>query len=117
MRSCRSGPRPPTRSQRTRRGSPKRWPIPWILRWSDGPTYEKWEPDTMAYPLDPALVGWAYALTKDVQIPDSDQMRAYRASYGGFPNAPRPPFVLCGETFGSCRYWHGKAMTQWTNGG
>jgi|CZKI01.1.fsa_nt_gi purine nucleoside permease len=79
------------------------------------PTYEKWEPDTMAYPLDPALVGWAYALTKDVQIPDSDQMRAYRASYGGFPNAQRPPFVLCGETFGSCRYWHGKAMTQWAS--
>jgi purine nucleoside permease len=77
------------------------------------PTYEGWEPDTMMYPLNPSLVGWAYALTKDTPIPDSHQMTAYRATYEGFPNAQRPPFVLCGETFGSCRYWHGKALTQW----
>lgn len=77
------------------------------------PTREGWEPDTMAYPLNPGLVGWAYALTRDTQIPDSDDMRAYRTLYEGFPNAQRPPFVLLGETFGSCRYWHGRAMTRW----
>jgi purine nucleoside permease len=77
------------------------------------PTREGWEPDTMAYPLNESLVGWAYALTKDTPIPDSDGMKAYRATYVGFPNAQKPPFVLYGETFGSCRYWHGKAMTQW----
>jgi purine nucleoside permease len=79
------------------------------------PTREGWEPDTMAYRLNPSLVGWAYALTKDTPIPDTDGMRAYRALYTGFPNAQRPPFVLYGETFGSCRYWHGKAMTQWAS--
>jgi purine nucleoside permease len=77
------------------------------------PAREGWEPETMAYPLSPALVGWAYALTKDTQIPDSDGMRAYRALYEGYPNAQRPPFVLLGETFGSCRFWHGRAMTRW----
>jgi purine nucleoside permease len=77
------------------------------------PTYEGWEPDTMAYKLSAPLVDWAFALTRDTQIPDSDAMKAYRATYVGFPNAQKPPFVLCGETFGSCRYWHGKAMTQW----
>jgi purine nucleoside permease len=79
------------------------------------PKYEGWEPDTMAYRLNPALVGWAYGLTRDTQIPDSDDMRAYRALYAGFPNAQKPPFVLLGETFGSCRYWHGKALTQWAS--
>ena len=79
------------------------------------PKREGWEPDTMAYPLNPALVGWAYSLTKDTKIPDSDEMKAYRSLYEGFPNAQRPPFVLCGETFGSCRYWHGRAMTQWAS--
>jgi purine nucleoside permease len=79
------------------------------------PKRQGWEPDKMAYLLNPALVGWAYALTKDTQIPDSDEMRAYRSLYAGFPNAQRPPFVLCGETFGSCRYWHGKAMAQWAS--
>jgi len=77
------------------------------------PKREGWEPDTMAYPLNGSLVGWAYAMTKDTPIPDTDGMKAYRAQYAGFPNAQKPPFVLYGETFGSCRYWHGKAMTQW----
>jgi purine nucleoside permease len=77
------------------------------------PAHEGWEPDSMAYLLNTSLVDWAYALTKDTPLPDSDGMKAYRATYVGFPNAQKPPFVLCGETFGSSRYWHGKAMTQW----
>jgi purine nucleoside permease len=79
------------------------------------PVYEGWEPDTMAFPLNPSLVDWAYAMTKDTPIPDTDAMKAYRALYAGFPNAQKPPFVLCGETFGCCRYWHGKAMTHWAS--
>jgi purine nucleoside permease len=77
------------------------------------PTRELWMSFPMAYPLNPSLVAWAYALTKDTPIPDTDDMRACRSLYEGFPNAQRPPFVLRGETFGSCRYWHGRAMTQW----
>jgi purine nucleoside permease len=79
------------------------------------PAPQGWEPDTMAYALNPALVDWAYAFTKDTSIPDNEAMRAYRATYVGYPNAQKPPFVLCGETFGSCRYWHGKALTQWAS--
>jgi len=79
------------------------------------PAREGWEPDDMAYPLNPVLVAWAFALTKDTQIPDTDGMKAYRATYTGFPEAMKPPFVLLGETFGSCRYWHGRAMTQWAS--
>jgi purine nucleoside permease len=79
------------------------------------PTRENWEPDTMAFRLNPALVDWAYALTRDTPIPDSDAMRAYRARYEGYPEAQKPPFVLCGESFGSCRYWHGSVMTRWAS--
>jgi purine nucleoside permease len=82
---------------------------------NERPSREGWEPDTMAYELNGSLVDWAYALTKDTRIPDSDAMRELRALYDGFPNAQKPPFVLCGETFGSCRYWHGKALTQWAS--
>jgi purine nucleoside permease len=42
-------------------------------------------------------------------------MQAYRATYAGFPNALKPPFVLIGDSFGSCRYWHGVTLTQWAN--
>ena len=42
-------------------------------------------------------------------------MKALRAQYTGFPNAQKPPFVLEGDAIGSCRYWHGKIMTQWAS--
>jgi purine nucleoside permease len=70
-------------------------------------------PDPMAFPLNPALVKWAYELTKDTAIPDSEGMKSFRALYVGFPNAQKPPFVLYGESFGTSRYWHGKTLTQW----
>jgi purine nucleoside permease len=84
---------------------------------NEKPKREGWEPDTMAYELNPSLVDWAYALTKDTPIPDTDADEGLPGAYAGLPNAQKPPFVLCGETFGSCRYWHGKAMTQWARTG
>jgi purine nucleoside permease len=75
--------------------------------------HEGWEPTTMAFALNPALVDWAYALTKDTPIPDSEKMKEFRAHYTGFPNAQKPPFVLIGDSMGSCRYWGGQVMTQW----
>jgi purine nucleoside permease len=80
---------------------------------NEKPKPQGWEPDVMAYKLNPGLVAWAFALTKDVVIPDNPKMAAYRALYVGFPNAQKPPFVLLGDSFGTSRYWHGKTMTQW----
>jgi purine nucleoside permease len=68
---------------------------------------------TMAYPLNPRLVQWAYALTRNVPLPDRAILRERRAAWRGFPEAQRPPFVLLGETLGSIRYWHGEARTRW----
>jgi purine nucleoside permease len=80
---------------------------------NEKPKREGWEPDKMAYELNPGLVAWAFALTKDTPIPDTPQMAAYRAQYVGFPNAQKPPFVFLGDSFGCSRYWHGKTLTQW----
>jgi purine nucleoside permease len=79
------------------------------------PKNEGWEPDAMSYELNPALVNRAYALSKDTVLMDTPEMQAYRATYVGFPNAQKPPFVLIGDSFGSCRYWHGVTLTQWAN--
>jgi purine nucleoside permease len=67
----------------------------------------------MAYPLNQGLARWAFALTKDIVIPDSSALKEAREAWKGFPNAQRPPFVLMGETLGSVRYWHGPRRTQW----
>ncbi len=79
------------------------------------PPPQGWEPDRMSFALNPALVARAYGLTKDVALLDTDEMKAYRATYVGFPNAQKPPFVLLGEVLGSNRYWHGVALTKWAN--
>jgi purine nucleoside permease len=67
----------------------------------------------MATALNQNLAAWAFALTKDVQIPDTLALAKAREAWVGYPNAQRPPFVLMGETLGSVRYWHGPGRTQW----
>jgi purine nucleoside permease len=79
------------------------------------PVIPGWAPKPMAWKLNPALVAWAYGLTKDVALYDDEAARAHRALYQGFPAALAPPRVLLGDSFGSCRYWHGARMQQWAD--
>jgi purine nucleoside permease len=67
------------------------------------------------YTLNPDLVGWAYHLTKDTPLADSEAMRTARARYTGFPNAMKPPFVARGDTMSSSTFWHGAKMNEWAN--
>ena len=82
---------------------------------NEKPKVTEWEPSPMSWELNGTLVDWAFGLTRDVVIPENEAMKPLRSAYRGFPNAQRPPFVLIGDTFGSCRYWHGPAMTRWAN--
>ena len=68
-----------------------------------------------AYRLEPGFVEWAYQLTKDTPLADSEAMKKRRALYTGYPNAQRPPIVMKGDTLSSMTYWHGKLMNQWAN--
>lgn len=65
------------------------------------------------YHLDPGLVHWAFEVTKNVPVPDSDGMRKFRALFTGFPQAQRPPFVLIGDNLCSATYWQGTLATAW----
>ncbi len=71
--------------------------------------------DGEAYTLNQDLVAWAYQLTKDVPLADSEEMRASRARYIGFPNAMKPPFVTRGDTLSAGTFWHGTRMDEWAN--
>ena len=66
------------------------------------------------YHLNPALVDWAFRLTRDVSIPDTDALRAERSRYQS-ATARRPPFVLKGDTLSASTFWHGKLLDQWAN--
>lgn len=67
------------------------------------------------YRLDPGLVEWAYQLTKDTPLGDTDKMRQHRAHYTATPAGQRPPFVLKGDNLASSTYWHGRLLNQWAN--
>ena len=68
-----------------------------------------------AYTLNPQLVSWAFHLTRDVPLADSDAMRKSRARFAGFPNALKPPFVTRGDTMSSGTFWHGSKLDEWAN--
>jgi purine nucleoside permease len=63
--------------------------------------------------LTPSLVDWAYRLTKDTVLEDSEPLRRHRALYTGFPKAQRPPFVLKGDNVAAMNFWHGKLQNDW----
>jgi purine nucleoside permease len=71
--------------------------------------------DGEAYTLNQDLVAWAYELTKDIPLADSEEMRISRARYSGFPNAMKPPFVTRGDTLSAGTFWHGTRMDEWAN--
>ena len=70
------------------------------------------EDGNATYHLSPALVDWAYRMTKDVALPDTPEMKTLRMQFDGAA-ARRPPFVLKGENLSASTFWHGKLMQQW----
>jgi purine nucleoside permease len=96
---------------------PENWPTGYIPLRKATPYEEpvRKELEGEIYSLNPELVNWAFRLTKDLPLPDSDSLRASRARFAGFPNALRPPFVTRGATLSSSTFWHGSKMNEWAN--
>jgi purine nucleoside permease len=77
------------------------------------------------FALDRPLRDWAFALTKDVALPDSATLRTIRAAYVGYPAAQAPPTIVKGAEASGQTFWHGallndhveKWVAYWTDGG
>lgn len=68
--------------------------------------------NSVYYPLNIGLRDWAYELTKGVQLPDTDALKAARARFSSYPNGAKPPFVLTGDEISGQAYWHGEMLTK-----
>ncbi len=68
-----------------------------------------------AFQLNPALVDWAFALTKDMELPDHPTLAATRDLYVEHEVAQRKPFVLRGDQLAAMTFWHGEMMNDWAN--
>jgi len=67
------------------------------------------------FQLNTALVDWAYAMTRDMQLPDHPTLAATRELYTEHPIAQRTPFVLRGDQLSSMTFWHGTLLNDWAN--
>ena len=96
---------------------PPDWPTGYVPLRKATP-YEKpvrGELEGELYTLNPQLVKWAFHLTQSVPLADSDDIRAARARFKGFPNAQKPPFVAEGDAMSGSTFWHGARMDAWAN--
>ena len=99
------------------RETPADWPTGYVPLRKSRP-YElpqDHDDSSQVFHLEPGLVEWAFELTKDTPLKDTDGLKERRALFTGFPNAQRAPFVLKGDTLSSETFWHGKLMNAWAN--
>ena len=65
--------------------------------------------------MNPALLAWAYSLTRDMKLPQNAPMRALEARFKGYPAAQQPPMVTVGANLASETFWHGARMDEWAH--
>jgi purine nucleoside permease len=65
-----------------------------------------------AYELNDGLAEWAYQLTRNVKLDDSEELRERRSHFDGAV-AGRAPFVMMGDEISSSTFWHGRLMDAW----
>jgi len=73
------------------------------------------EREVVALQLNETLVQWAYNLTKDVELPDTEGTAGMRANYEGYPAQEMEPKVMIGTQLAASTYWHGELFNDWAN--
>ena len=68
--------------------------------------------DGQVYEVNAKLAEWAYELTRNTPLADTDHLKEIRSSFDGAA-AQRPPFVTLGDEISSSTYWHGKLSEAW----
>lgn len=95
---------------------PEDWPTGYFARYTKKPyDPEKPEPTGEMFRVNPGLTEWAFQLTKDIDLGDSETLQKLRGAYTGYPNAQKPPFILKGDNLAGMTYWHGKILNEWAD--
>lgn len=95
---------------------PKDWPTGYVPLGKsipyEQPRTARFGDDGNVYRLNPALVDWAFGLTRDTVLPDTAGIKERRMQYEAAA-AHRPPFVLRGDNLSASTFWHGRFLNQW----
>jgi purine nucleoside permease len=97
---------------------PKEWKTGYVPLGKSVPYEEprqaRFGDDGNVYHLNPALVDWAFAMTKEIKLEDTPAMRERRQQFAP-EAAKRAPFVLRGGNLSASTFWHGKLMSEWAH--
>ncbi len=66
--------------------------------------------DGIIFHLNPALVAWAFRLTKAMELFDKPNMEARRRQFQPAETAHRAPHVVRGDELSSATFWHGRLL-------
>ncbi len=92
---------------------PPDWPTGYIPLRKKQPFESPAEPlSGQVYALNAPLAQWAFNLTRNIELGDSDKLREIRSTFDGAA-AQRPPFVTLGDELSSSTYWHGQLFDAW----
>ena len=69
----------------------------------------------VAHKLKESLVNWAYDLTKEIELPDTEGTKGMRLNYTGYPAKEMSPKVMIGTQLAASTYWHGELFNDWAN--
>lgn len=70
--------------------------------------------ENQLFELNPSLTQWAYNLTKDLKLADTDKLKAVRPNFDG-ASAQLPPHVQLGDEVSASTFWHGKLLDAWAD--
>lgn len=73
------------------------------------------EPNGEVYRINGDLANWAFELTRNVELLDTDALAASRARYTEHPEALKPPVVMLGDHLAASTFWHGTILNDWAN--
>jgi purine nucleoside permease len=95
------------------REMPADWPTGYIPLRKTKPFEPPAAPlDGQLYELNATIANWAFDLTRNTPLPDSDKLKEVRGHFDGAA-AQNPPSVLTGDEVSSSTYWHGKLSDAW----
>jgi purine nucleoside permease len=66
------------------------------------------------YKLNEGLVQWAFNVSRETKLDDSDKLKQIRSGFDG-ASAQKPPFVAIGDEISSSTFWHGKLLDAWAS--
>lgn len=73
------------------------------------------EREVIAIEMNQNLVNWAYNMTKDIELPDNEEIRNMRSQYTGYAASEMAPKVMIGTQLAASTYWHGELLNDWAN--